>query len=139
MTRHSSDIIERIGEDFGTTIVYHQHPNGASVQFFAAVIEAHNDDGPLYSAVGADTSKDHTSDPYLAERFVEGFVKWDGCSHVQLGEINNDGYLHLCGVEDWNRLATTLLAIHKRCGEIMRANGQNVLEDSFDESGHTVS
>ena len=30
-----------------------------------------------------------------AERFVDGCIKWDGCSHLYFGD--DDGYLHLCG------------------------------------------
>lgn len=29
------------------------------------------------------------------ERFIDGYIKWDGCSHFWFGD--SDGYLHLCG------------------------------------------
>ncbi len=62
-------------------------------------------------------------DPAQAERFIEGFVKWDGCS-----EVSFDGSMHLCGKEDINQLADGLKRIHARCGELM---GDRALEDAF--------
>jgi hypothetical protein len=44
--------------------------------------------------------------PYEKELYLEGTVKWDGCSHVWFGEKdekgNQDGYLHLCGKYYWD-------------------------------------
>jgi len=40
----------------------------------------------------------------IAERqpYLKGSIKWDGCSHLWFGDVSQkDGYLHLCGVEDW--------------------------------------
>ncbi len=62
-------------------------------------------------------------DPAQAERFIEGFVKWDGCS-----EISFDSNMHLCGKDDINQLADGLKRIHARCGELL---GDKALEDAF--------
>jgi hypothetical protein len=40
------------------------------------------------------------------ERFVDGSVKWDGCSHYNFGDEN--GYIHLCGAGNFNALAWVL-------------------------------
>ena len=45
---------------------------------------------------------------------VRGFIKFDGCSHLYL----NDGYIHLCGVDEWKRF----IAILERIREFVNAN-----------------
>ena len=50
------------------------------------------------------------------ERYVEGVVKWDGCSHVTFGDGN--GYLHLCGGAHFARLFWTL----RRVTELAQAH-----------------
>lgn len=36
-----------------------------------------------------------------ANRLVDGYVKWDGCSHVHFGDLDSDGYMHMCGGVDF--------------------------------------
>lgn len=50
------------------------------------------------------------------ERYIEGYVKWDGCSHVTFGDEN--GYLHLCGGTHFARLFWTL----RRVTELAQAH-----------------
>ena len=42
--------------------------------------------------------EDGTAEFEKATRFIEGFIKWDGCSHCWFGD--DEGYLHLCGAKD---------------------------------------
>jgi hypothetical protein len=38
------------------------------------------------------------------EPYLSGMIKWDGCSHINFGEIEDgarNGYMHLCGVHAW--------------------------------------
>ena len=72
---------------------------------------------------GGDGPLDLVYDPAQAERFIEGFVKWDGCS-----EISFDGSMHLCGKEAIDQLADGLKRIHARCGELL---GDKALEGAF--------
>ncbi len=73
--------------------------------------------------IGGDSSIDLVYDLAQAERLIEGFVKWDGCS-----EISFDGTMHLCGKDDINQLADGLKRIHARCGELL---GDKALEGAF--------
>lgn len=72
---------------------------------------------------GGDGPLDLVFDPAAAERFIEGFVKWDGCS-----EVSFDSSMHLCGKDDINRLADGMKRIHTRCGELL---GDKALEGAF--------
>jgi hypothetical protein len=50
-----------------------------------------------------------TADIAKAARYVHGFIKWDGCSHLYFGD--DDGYLHVCGSRNWVQLTKTLDAV----------------------------
>ena len=39
---------------------------------------------------------------------LEGFVKFDGCSHLWLRDGDNEGYVHLCGIQEWRRFIAVL-------------------------------
>lgn len=38
------------------------------------------------------------------EQIAHVYLKWDGCGHIWFGD-NKEGYLHLCGRENWEDLA----------------------------------
>lgn len=127
-----TQIVEHVGGDFGATVVYtlpaeYNH----YVEFFAAEIVGRGaDDGaPDYVARGAMSSMDCVEDPLAAARYVSGSVKWDGCSHVNFGD--DQGYLHVCGREGFDKLANILAQIYERCGELMQERGCNLLEGEF--------
>ena len=47
--------------------------------------------------------------PSDVEKYLKGYVKWDGCSHFWFGD--DDGYMHLCGREDFDRIKASLIGI----------------------------
>lgn len=47
-----------------------------------------------------------TNEPAETEDYLRGYIKWDGCSHIWLGNKREQKhsyyrYLHLCGKESW--------------------------------------
>lgn len=48
---------------------------------------------------------------------LSGMVKWDGCSHINFGD--GDGYMHLCGLGDYENLAELLKFCLQRCTELV--------------------
>jgi len=124
-------LIEQIGDDFGVTVRFEMGEYKAvTVDFFAAeVIGAGEDGTKYYSRKGAVSSEDDTDDFNDAEPYVTGSVKWDGCSHYYFGR---DGYLHMHGAEDIEVLNKTLTTIYQRCGQLMKANGGNLLDGEFE-------
>lgn len=66
--------------------------------------------------VGAWTEE---KEPIQTEKrlYLMAQIKWDGCSHVWFGEQDEsekqDGYLHLCGVEQWQAHARLMEWIYK--------------------------
>lgn len=69
------------------------------------------DGSHLYSWFDKDGCQEFGSEFERGERFVEGTVKWDGCSHLNFGDKN--GYLHLCGARCFNRLTFVLTEMFK--------------------------
>ena len=131
-----SEVVENVGGEYGATVRYKVHENGGSVEFFAAEIlslgKASDQDEfyPEYWQKGASGYPcDNAQSFENAERYVDGFVKWDGCSHVRFGDEN--AQLHVCGKSAFDKLATVLAAIYERCGELMQAQGTDLLDDEF--------
>lgn len=60
-----------------------------------------------------DGSVAHTFDE--GARFIDGAIKWDGCSHLNFGD--GDGYLHLCGAHAFRDLTQILVATFKLAAE----------------------
>lgn len=124
--------IEHLGGDYGVTVIFTfdpEHPH--HVKFFAAEIAGRGvpDDAPLYTKKGATVSSDHVEDPRLAERFVAGSVKWDGCAHLNFG--SDDGYVHFCGREDFDKVGSVMPMIYERCGAIMKEHEVYLLDGAF--------
>lgn len=52
--------------------------------------------------------------PGNTELYLEGCIKWDGCSHIWFGAKENgrrDGYIHMCGEDAWKNHAAVMLAL----------------------------
>jgi hypothetical protein len=51
------------------------------------------------------------------EKYLHGYIKWDGCSHVWFGKEDNPGYLHLCGKGFFERHKQVMDAIWDICSK----------------------
>lgn len=121
-------MIEQIGDGDGFGITVRYEVDGPSVKFFAAEVTGVEENGvQYYWRKGAKSSEDDTTDFNDAERYIDGSVKWDGCTHINFGDEN--GYLHLCG--DVDTLANALKVIYERCGELMHAEGTYLMDGVF--------
>ena len=69
----------------------------------------------VYEVSGWECDEEHT--PAETELYLEGSIKWDGCSHVWFGEKDEngkqEGYLHLCGKTYWARHAELMVKIYE--------------------------
>ena len=64
------------------------------------------------------TAWDMKQNPIEYEDLFRGFIKWDGCSHVWVGD--QDGYLHLCGGSEWFKIIECLEQIWKMAPSIIK-------------------
>jgi len=126
------EIVEQIGSGAERVTVryrvFRHH-----VEFFVAEIigrEANDESKILYPIKNAQSLPgDSTTGFDEAERYLEGSVKWDGCAHYYFGD--DDAYLHVCGVAPAKLLATVINTVHRRCGELLKEQGCEVLEGEF--------
>lgn len=69
----------------------------------------------LYERKGSTMSGDHSKNGLEdAQPYLTGFIKWDGCSHMYFGD---EGYLHLCGLNTFEKLQKVLQKLIDRARE----------------------
>lgn len=67
----------------------------------------------------ADGTCEQTTDIADAEKYCHGYIKWDGCSHIDQDDT------HLCGAFNFKKRMALLRYIYIRAGELMnRPNGE---------------
>lgn len=91
--------------------------NTAVVEVQAAEnLNCHEEDAPEYLIEGWGCSGDNTTDFNEAELAVKGFVKWDGCSNLTLGD---QGYFHFCSLRDAEQLADLMRLVYRGALEML--------------------
>jgi hypothetical protein len=53
------------------------------------------------------------------EPYLRGFLKWDACCHFYFGEADNQGYIHICGPENFRKHIDLFEYLLKRGREIV--------------------
>ena len=88
-------------------IVWDGEPHGFDFELFEIVGWEHGkDEKKLYERKGAIGGDDFSLNGLEdAQPYLTGMIKWDGCSHFYFGD---DGYLHLCGLNDIEKLQNVL-------------------------------
>lgn len=106
------------------TIVYEYDPEPFRVEFEIYEVIAHDkaENGeftvPNYEGIdGCGCDDKMTTDIEKANKYIEGIVKWDGCSHFTFGD--QEGYMHLCGKHSIKNLLEVIQKVYLKCGEIM--------------------
>ena len=97
-------------------------------EFTAWEIVGRCDDGSLmFVREGADDSGDTVDRAEDGEVYMRGFIKWDACSHVFIGDPSNGGYLHLCGRSKWLAHIKLMAHLWSRAGQLL--NAENALDE----------
>lgn len=76
-----------------------------NLHFRTSVRLEYGDGSWAYQDASANTGPTPTTNWDKAEPFVDGWVKFDGCYHLNFGD---GGYMHLCGQHGMNQLAMVL-------------------------------
>lgn len=100
------------------TVRYMKGPAHVDFQVYEKIAWENGDRNlPYYEGKGGCGMDDKsTKNIDGANRYIQGFVKWDGCSHINFGE--EDGYIHLCGSRSFKDMIFILERIYKDCCEI---------------------
>ena len=54
------------------------------------------------------------------ENYLEGTIKWDGCSHLYFGESGTHGYLHFCGKESYTRHTELMSFLFEKSSKVIK-------------------
>jgi hypothetical protein len=66
---------------------------------------------------GGDGVQEFADNFEKAERFIDGEIKWDGCSHIYFGD--KTGYIHLCGGHSFLHMEFVLREMFRIAAEKM--------------------
>jgi len=72
-----------------------------------------DDDRASFDRAGAMNSSDLVYDIEKAETYLEGYIKWDGCSEL------DQGCPHWCGPRDYKQHIALLEHLYRRSQELM--------------------
>lgn len=71
--------------------------------------EDHKDSCPSFKVYSTALLGQEIDDTDL---YLEGMIKWDGCSHILVGP--DIGYLHLCGYDKWKEFSEVMEEVWKK-------------------------
>ena len=90
-------------DDIGFTVIT-ETPSSAFLDFKVYEIIHTDESGKrFYEEKDAVSVLPGTDDLDRAITYVNGFIKFDGCSHFYFGDPDNEGYIHLCGGDAYER------------------------------------
>jgi hypothetical protein len=104
---------EMIFGDFGFRLEWLVQDHWADVKVYLITARDGTDNTPFYNIEGWTSSHEQTTDIAKAEKYLEGFVKWDGCAELSMGQP------HWCGGRDFAKHCALLKHIWTRAFELM--------------------
>lgn len=90
-------------------------PNVVDVQVYECYL---TDKGLMnFQKKGSPSSPDYEPNLQQAERYMEGSIRFDGCSNVR---FLNTGYLHFCGNKDAIRIGDIMKQLYAMAADMMQ-------------------
>lgn len=102
---------EDVGDEFGFRLRWEVQDHWADVRAYEVV--AIGAEGKLYQRKDSSFSPDPVESLDEAEVYLEGYIKWDGCSELDMG------CPHWCGPGDWQKHIKLLEHIWRTAFELM--------------------
>lgn len=104
-----------LGDGFGFRCKWEVVDHWADVTVYDVVSYSNESEGSqkFFNRKGYTASNDHVSKIEEAEPYLEGFVKWDGCTEL------NQGQPHWCGPSDYKKHIAILKYIWIRSHQLM--------------------
>lgn len=122
-------------EPFGFRVKWLYSEYSAGVEVWEIVARDGVDDRPLFQRKESNHEPDcvEAADEG-AERYLKGFIKWDGCSEFKFAPDREEcmyGDFHWCGPNDYRRHFALLELLYRRA-QVLIVNGNN---DPWDTLG----
>ncbi len=117
--------IEDVGGDFGFRLKWSCSETWADFEAFEIVSrEGDEYKTPGFHAKDWQRCDEIVNDISKAQASVEGYIKWDGCSHIELNES------HLCGAESFKKHIALMRYLYFRASELM-GRGKDGLDEPW--------
>lgn len=126
-------LIEDVLGDFGFRVKWTYESHWADVEVYEIVARSEGDvrgvfDVPHFNRAGYMSSDDQVEEIHGAEKYINGFIKWDGCAELDQGNP------HWCGVECFKKHCALLEYLWKRSGELL--SGREMMDFAPWEAAH---
>lgn len=121
MTESKTELIEDMlaNTGFGFRVRWSYLPHWADVEAFEYIGNDVNEDGTdgpkFFNRKDSSYSPDAVYVMEEAEPYLTGYIKWDGCSEL------NIGCPHWCGPDDYRKHFRLLEALYRRAQELMKS------------------
>lgn len=116
MSDEKKEVVELALDDggFGFRVRWRYEPHWADVEVWEVIglIEG-KPDRPKYLRKGATSGDDDVQSIDEAEYYLSGHIKWDACSHLEIGET------HFCGADSYQRHAELMEYLYRRSRVLM--------------------
>lgn len=111
--RVTAEDVDVLGDGLGFRLAWTVHDYSAQVTAYEIVARAADGGAPEFHVGGSMDMSDWTQDLDAAEPYLEGYVKWDGCTEL------NQGQPHWCGPAGYAKHILLLQHIYRRAFELM--------------------
>lgn len=125
LKQHTEDreLIEDMGGRFGFRVAWMVSDAWATVWVFEIVAYTdHKFDVPMFRNIGDKGDQEFVDTIEQADWYLDGFVKFDGCSQFDMGDQ------HLCGLQGYQKHIALLQYIYTRAFELMGREPDEVWE-----------
>jgi hypothetical protein len=99
--------------DFGFRMVWSVSDLWADVTAYEITGRGMEENAPLFERKGATCGPDHVESHEDAEEYLDGYVKWDGCTELDMGRP------HWCGPYGYKKHCALLRYIYERAFQLM--------------------
>lgn len=124
-----TEVVEDILGEFGFTLRWRVLPHWADVVAFdKAGVECGEPPRALYLRKGAKNGEDNVYTLDEAEPYLEGHVKWDGCTELNMGQP------HWCGRDGYRKHCDLLQYIYVRSQQLMDKSDPELFGGPWDRS-----
>ena len=122
---------EDILGNFGFRMVWSVSDRWADVTAYEITERDMEENIPMFDRKGDDTGMDQIETHEDAEEYLSGFVKWDGCTELDMGQP------HWCGPNGYKKHCALLRYIYERAFELMGRKPDQVWNDEANVIAHT--
>jgi hypothetical protein len=125
MSEPKKELWEDALGDFGFRIRYLYQDHWCDVEAWEIVAIGASDADPLFQRKQSCVRPDPVETTQEAERYLMGFIKWDGCSEFKFAPDKDmefsHGHFHWCGPDHYRKHFALLEHLYRRAQSLMKS------------------